>query len=73
VKRYNSSGSDQIPAELIKAGGEILRSKIRNRISSIWNNKKLPDLWKKYIIVQFHKKGDKTNCSNYQHISLLSI
>jgi hypothetical protein len=28
LKRYKSPGSDQIPAELIQAGGEILRSKI---------------------------------------------
>jgi hypothetical protein len=25
LKRYKSSGTDQIPAELIKAGGETLR------------------------------------------------
>jgi hypothetical protein len=27
LKRYKSPGSDQIPAELVLAGGEILRSK----------------------------------------------
>jgi hypothetical protein len=37
LKRYKSPGSDQIPAELIKAGGEILRSKIHKLINSIWN------------------------------------
>jgi hypothetical protein len=26
LKRYKSPGSDQIPAELLQAGGEILRS-----------------------------------------------
>jgi hypothetical protein len=28
LKRYKSPGSDQIPAELIQAGGETFRSKI---------------------------------------------
>jgi hypothetical protein len=28
LKRYKLSGSDEIPAELIQAGGEILRSEI---------------------------------------------
>jgi hypothetical protein len=28
LKRYKSPGSDEIPAELILAGGEILRSKV---------------------------------------------
>jgi hypothetical protein len=35
LKRYKSPGSDGIPAELIQAGGEILRSKIHKLIKSI--------------------------------------
>jgi hypothetical protein len=66
LKRYKSPGSDQIPAELIQAGGEILRSKIYNLITSIWHKEKLPDQWKESIIVPVHKKGDKTACNNYQ-------
>jgi hypothetical protein len=72
LKRYKSPGSDQILAELIQAGGEILRSKIHNLITSIWHTEKLPDQWKESIIVPIHKKGDKTDCSNYWRISLLS-
>jgi hypothetical protein len=69
---YKSPGSDQIPAELIQAGGEILRSKIHKLINSIWNKEELPDQWKESIIVPVHKKSDKTDCSNYFGISLLS-
>jgi hypothetical protein len=32
----------------------------------------LPDQWKQSIIVLVHKKGDKTECSNYHGILLLS-
>jgi hypothetical protein len=35
LKRYKSPGSDQIPAELIQAGGDILHSKIHKLITSI--------------------------------------
>jgi hypothetical protein len=72
LKRFKSPGSDQIPAELIQAGGEILRSKIHKLSKSILNKKELPDQWKQSIIAPVHKKGDKTDCSNYRRKSLLS-
>jgi hypothetical protein len=37
LKRYKSPGSDQIPAELIQAGGEILHSKTHKLINSVRN------------------------------------
>jgi hypothetical protein len=37
LKKYKSPGSDNIPAELIKAGGVILLSAIPKLINSIWN------------------------------------
>jgi hypothetical protein len=43
VGRYKSPGVDQIPAELIQAGGKILRSKIHKLIKSIRNTEELPD------------------------------
>jgi hypothetical protein len=58
-KRYKLPGSDQIPAELIQAGGEMLLSVIHILINSIWNKEELPDKWKETIIVPIHKKGDK--------------
>jgi hypothetical protein len=36
LNRHKSLGSDQIPAELIQAGGETLRSEILKFINSIW-------------------------------------
>jgi hypothetical protein len=37
LKSNKSQGSHEIPAELIQAGDEILRSKIHKLINSIWN------------------------------------
>jgi hypothetical protein len=66
LKRFKSPGNGQIPPE-------ILLSKIHMLINSIWNKEKVPDEWKDFIIVPIHRKGDKTDCSNYHGISLLSI
>jgi hypothetical protein len=57
-------GSDQIPAELYQAGGEILVSVMYKLITSIWNKEEMPDQWKESIIVPIHKTGDKTDCNN---------
>jgi hypothetical protein len=66
-----SPGSDEIPEELLQAGGDILRSEIHKLINSIWNKEELHDEWKESIIVPIHKKGDKTDCSSNRGISLL--
>jgi hypothetical protein len=71
LKRYKSPGIDQIPAELIQAGGNTLRSEAHKIINCIYNKEELPEQWKEYIIVPIYK-GDKTDCNNYQGISLLS-
>jgi hypothetical protein len=72
LKKYKSPGSDQIPAELIQAGGEMLLSAIHKLINSVWNKEELPDQWKESIILPIHKKDDKTDCNYYRGISLLS-
>jgi hypothetical protein len=66
-------GSDEIPAELFQAGGKILLSVIHKVINSVWDKEELPDQWKESIIVTIHKRGDKTECSNYVGVSLISI
>jgi hypothetical protein len=65
LKRHKSPGIDQIPVELIKAGGRAIHSEIHKPINSIWNKQALPEQWKESIIVPIYKKGDKTDCSNY--------
>jgi hypothetical protein len=43
LKRYKSPGIDQIPAELIQAGGNTLRSEIHKLINCVWNKEELPE------------------------------
>ena len=71
LKSHTSPGIDQIPAEMIKAGGRTIRYEIHNRIISILNKEELPEEWKESIIVLVYNKGDETDCSNYRGESLL--
>jgi hypothetical protein len=42
LKSYKSPGNDNIPTELIKAGGETLCCEIHRLICCIWNKEELP-------------------------------
>jgi hypothetical protein len=68
LKKNKSSNFDQIPAELIQAGGETLLSAIQKPINFIWKKEEFPDQWKESIIVPVNKKGDETDCNNYRGI-----
>ena len=71
LKRHKS-GIDQIPAEMIKAGGRTIYYEIHKLINCISNKEELSEQWKESITIPICKKGDKTDYINYRGISLLS-
>jgi hypothetical protein len=72
LKKYKSPGSDKILAEMIQAGGKTLQFMIHKLINSVLSKKDFLDQWQESITISIYKKGDKTACSNYHGISLLS-
>jgi len=42
TQSYKSPDVDQIPTEIIQAGGKILRSEIHELINSVWKKEELP-------------------------------
>jgi hypothetical protein len=56
---------------MVLAAGRTLDSKIHSLIL-FGINKPMSEQWKESIIVSIYKKGDKTDCSNYRHISQLT-
>jgi hypothetical protein len=73
LQTNKTSGSDQIPAELIQVAGKTLRSEIHKLINSILNKEEVLDQWKKSAILTIYKRSDKVECSNYHGIFLLLI
>jgi hypothetical protein len=55
LKIYTSPGTDQIPAELIQAGGNTLCSGIYKLLNSVSNREELPQRWKESIIVPIYR------------------
>jgi hypothetical protein len=58
-KNHKSPGTDQIPAELIKAGCKTIRCEIYKLSTSILNMEKLPEEWKESIIAPIYKRAIK--------------
>ena len=58
---------------MIKAGGSTIRREIYELIISIWNKERMPKEWKESIIVPIYKKGDKTDCNNYNKMAVSHV
>jgi hypothetical protein len=72
LKIHKTPHTDWIIAELINAGGRKIHSEIYKLNDSLWNKEELPQQWKKSVIVPVFKKDDKTDCSIYWGMSLMS-
>jgi hypothetical protein len=55
-KKYKTPGSDQIPAESIQVGGEILLSVIHKLVNSVWNKEELLISGGSLLLYQFTKR-----------------
>jgi len=73
LKNNKAAGIDEIPAEYLKGGGDTMAQTLTHICNLVWSGEKVPDDWKKGIILPLPKKGDLANCSNWRGILLLSI
>ena len=73
LKNGKAAGPDNIPAEAIKAGGDISVSILHEFLNEVWNEEELPEDWTTGYLVKLAKKGDLSYCDNWRGIMLLSI
>jgi hypothetical protein len=72
LKHGKSPGCDEIPAELIQAGGEASVHIYHALCVKIWKSGKWPKEWKRSVYVPIPKSGDPKLCTNYRTIALIS-
>lgn len=73
LKSNKAPGKDEITAEILKKGGNVVTEKLWDIMLKIWEKEEIPAEWQEAVVVPIHKKGEKEECGNYRGISLLSI
>ena len=73
LKRGKSAGVDNIPAELVQAGGEDVITALTTICNKIWQTGEWPTPWTKSLVITLPEKGNLQQCQNYQMVSQSAI
>ena len=72
LKKGKSPGNDNIPGELVQAGGEKVIEILKLICNRIWTTGIWPKAWTQSLIITIPKKGNLQLCNNYRTINLIS-
>ena len=72
LKPGKNAGVDNIPAELLQAGGETMIDVLLNICNKIWQTGEWPTPWTQSLVITLPKKGNLLQCQNYRTINLIS-
>ena len=64
TKSGRTPGIDSIPAKLSKAESDVAVKELAKLFNRIWHEEKVPDQWKKGLIVKIPKRGYLKECKN---------
>ena len=73
TKGNRAPGEDRVTADMLKADPHLSAQMLVRLFNQAWGKEKVPDDWKKGIIVKLPKKGDLSVCGNWRGINLLSV
>ena len=71
IKLKNSEGHDRMPQRILIDAQEILLNPLTILFNKIYHQKSIPEQWLMAKITPVHKKGQKTDITNYRPISNL--
>ena len=69
LKKGKSAGADNVPAELVQAGGEAMISALLTICNKTWQT---DTPWTQSLIITLPTKGNLELCQNYRTISLIN-
>ena len=72
LKKGKSAGVDNIPAELVQAGGEDVIIAPTTICNEIWQTEEWPTLLTLSLLITHPKKGNLQQCQNYRTISFIT-
>ena len=72
LKMGQSAGVDNIPAELVQAGGKAMIDILTAICNKIWKTGEWPTTLTQFLVIIFPKKGNLQLCQDYRTISLIS-
>ena len=72
LRKGKSAGVDNIPSELVQAGGEVMIDMLLIICNKIWQTGEWPTPWTQSLIITLPKKGNLQLCQNCRTISLIS-
>ncbi|VDO90224.1 unnamed protein product [Schistosoma curassoni] len=73
IKRGKAAGSDNIPAEALKADISVTEKALHILFSKIRGEEQVPTDWEEGHLIKMPKKDDLSKCNKYRDITLLSI
>ena len=62
MKKGKSAGVDNIPAELVQAGGEDAITALKIICNKIWQIGEWPTPWTQSLVIKLPKKGNLQQC-----------
>lgn len=72
LKNNKAVNIDEILAELLKAGGDLVMELIR-LLNMCWHKQCFPDNWQKRVIVKTSQEGNPRVYNNWKVITFLSV
>ena len=72
LKKDKSAGVDNIPAELVQAGGVDVITALTTIWNKIWQTGEGPTPLTQSLVITIRKKGNLQQCQNYRTIRLIS-